>query len=307
LSHGGSSKTRIPPEEFERQIIPLPPLAEQRAIVKRWHGAQEQIAATTERVEKLAAKCREGFLNALGIQAGGQRPRLKCFGLPFDRLDRWSVEYLTRKVLGLTQEDSGKYPARPLGALCSATSGCTPSTKETRFWLGGIPWVSPKDMKSETIADTADHITEAAVREAGAPLVPARSVLVVMRSGILQRTVPVALLTREASVNQDMRAFQVRDETVLLPEFLAAYLQHREEALLKLVKWSTTVQSLNAAELESFPVPVPSLEVQRKLVQRVSAARAEMARERAAAEQLRQSIAAEVESLILGTKSLPRA
>jgi len=40
--------------------------------------------------------------------------------------------------------------------------------------------------------------------------------------------------------------------------------------------------------------------VQRKLVERVTAARAEMARERTAAAALRQTIAAEVEALILG-------
>jgi hypothetical protein len=44
--------------------------------------------------------------------------------------------------------------------------------------------------------------------------------------------------------------------------------------------------------------------VQRKLVECVTAARAEIARERAAAAQLRQTIAAEVEALILGTERL---
>jgi hypothetical protein len=42
------------------------------------------------------------------------------------------------------------------------------------------------------------------------------------------------------------------------------------------------------------------------LVERVIAARAEMAPERATATRLGQTIAAEVESLILGTKALPK-
>ncbi len=40
------------------------------------------------------------------------------------------------------------------------------------------------------------------------------------------------------------------------------------------------------------------------MVERVTAARVEIARERASAAQLRQTIDAEVESLILGTKTL---
>ena len=54
----------------------------------------------------------------------------------------------------------------------------------------------------------------------------------------------------------------------------------------------------------SARVPLPPLEVQRKLVERVTVARAEIARERATAAALRQTIAAEVEALILGTQPL---
>ena len=48
------------------------------------------------------------------------------------------------------------------------------------------------------------------------------------------------------------------------------------------------------------------MEVQRKLVERVTAARMEIARERAAAARLRETIAAEVEAMILGTKPVSK-
>jgi hypothetical protein len=54
-------------------------------------------------------------------------------------------------------------------------------------------------------------------------------------------------------------------------------------------------------------LPLSPLEIQRKLVERVTAARAEIARERAAAALLRQTIAAEEEALILGAKPLPQS
>ncbi len=55
--------------------------------------------------------------------------------------------------------------------------------------------------------------------------------------------------------------------------------------------------------IANLQISVPPLAIQCKLVERVSAARAEMARERRAAAQLRQTIATEVEALILGGKS----
>jgi restriction endonuclease S subunit len=53
LAHGGSTKTRIPPEDFERLEIPLPPLITQRAIVARWQAMQAEIAAAKASLQKV--------------------------------------------------------------------------------------------------------------------------------------------------------------------------------------------------------------------------------------------------------------
>src|SRR4051812_15333398 len=81
-----------------------------------------------------------------------------------------------------------------LGDLGEWRGGGTPSKADARFWSGGsIPWVSPKDMKQERIADSEDHITPTALRESAARLIAPGSVLVVTRSGILERVLPVAV------------------------------------------------------------------------------------------------------------------
>jgi type I restriction enzyme S subunit len=68
--------------------------------------------------------------------------------------------------------------------------GGTPSKANPHFWTGGkIPWVSPKDMKF-------DLITEDAVAQSATNLVEAGSILIVVRSGILQHTIPVAVAQR---------------------------------------------------------------------------------------------------------------
>jgi restriction endonuclease S subunit len=304
LSHGGSTKTRIPPQQFEQLVIPLPPLETQRAILAEWRKAKAEIAAAQERITKLEAENRETFLTSLGIQPESARPRLKCFVSWWRELERWSVEFVTRKRLGLGQSEAGTYPPRPLGVLCVGISGSTPSTKDLRFWNGTIPWVSPKDMKTEVVTDAQDHISEIAIEEAGAPLIEAPAVLVVMRSGILQRMVPVALLAKNASINQDLRAYRVRDTTTLMPEFLAAYLQNRQDDLLRLVKWSTTVQSMNKEELDRFPIPLPPIDVQRRIMERVEAGRARIAHEREVARETARRIEADLEAWLLGTKEV---
>ena len=83
--------------------------------------------------------------------------------------------------------------------------GGTPSKSRSAFWTNGnVPWVSPKDMKTFYIDDTEDHITDEAVVKSAAKLLQPSSVLVVTRSGILQRTLPVAINRVSVTTNQDL-------------------------------------------------------------------------------------------------------
>jgi len=115
-----------------------------------------------------------------------------------------------------------------------------------------------KDMKSLEIFDTQDHMTEIAAEMGNVTLIPKDSILIVVRSGILQRTVPVAITRVRVTINQDMRAFTIKDAR-LSPDFLLHYLNARQDALLRLVKYSTTVQSINKEAASGFSVVIPKM------------------------------------------------
>lgn len=84
--------------------------------------------------------------------------------------------------------------------------GKTPSKDNLRYWDGDVPWVSPKDMKVDVIAGSADRITTEAVRECGMSLLPAGTILVVVRGMILAHSFPVAETAVPVTINQDMKA-----------------------------------------------------------------------------------------------------
>ena len=297
------SRNRFKEEEFLNFEIPLPPLAEQEAIVARWRKAQRDIAAAKKRIEKLESTLHQHTHRFLGMADRRDFILPKAFALEWGSLERWSVEFLGRQLLGLNTHDAGTYPTFPLSKLCNGISGGTPSTRRTDYWNGSIPWISPKDMKSAHIFDSQDHITQLAVDES-VSLVPKHSVLLVVRSGILQHTVPIAVNQVVAAINQDIRAFVPKNRDQLRPDYLAALLNSQQGALLRLVKWSTTVQSINKEELDQFPIPLPPLPIQHKIVEAVAAGRADIARERDAADHLARDITAEVEALILGIKKM---
>jgi type I restriction enzyme S subunit len=158
-------------------------------------------------------------------------------------------------------------------------------------------------MKVFRISDAQDHISEEAVKSSAAPMIPAKSVLLVVRSGILQRLVPVAINEISVSINQDIRAFTVTDER-LLPEFLAYFLEARSNDLLSLVKWSTTVQSINREELEAYHIPLPPILTQQRIVEASEKMRDDVNKKRAAAKLHTENTKADIEAMILGTKQV---
>lgn len=280
--------------------IPLPPRSIQKIIVQRWQRAIAEIAAAKDQAEILEKQRKDVFLSALGKAGHAPVGKKRCFALPWAKVDRWSIEFIQRLCFG---EGAFKwqFPTEPLSALCKGQSGGTPLTTNPRLWDGDIPWVSPKDMKVARISDAQDHISEEAVTYSSAPMIPAKSILVVVRSGILQRFVPIAVNEVPVSINQDMRAFTVTDDR-LLPEFLAYFLEARSDDLLRLVKSSTTVQSINREELEAYQIPLPPVDVQKALVESADKLRKAVQDARDSAAKQTAKIKAEVEAMILGTQ-----
>lgn len=154
---------------------------------------------------------------------------------------------------------------RTLASLGEWYGGGTPSKNRAEYWTGGtIPWISPKDMGKRVVDSTINQITEAAVRNSSAKLVPARSIAMVVRSSILDHTFPTALVPVIATLNQDMRAVAPSNEIV--PDYLAHILNSRGDEILRTAKKSGgSVASIDSAKLLGFRVPIPPLEVQREI------------------------------------------
>jgi restriction endonuclease S subunit len=166
----------------------------------------------------------------------------------------------------ITARISGKWPSVKIADIASVLSGGTPSKSNGEFWSGSIPWVSPKDMKINHIYDTEDHVSEDAVRNSAVNLVPSRSILCVVRSGILAHSFPVALATRNLTFNQDINAIVIRDERVL-SEYLFHLLKGIEKEVIQSgVKKGGTVHSLRSRFLHDLAIPLPPLAEQERIV-----------------------------------------
>jgi type I restriction enzyme S subunit len=237
---GAESRTAIPNLSGRRLkafLIPLPPLPEQRRIVAR--------------IEELMERVREA--KRLREEAKKDADRLMQAAL---------AEVFPRPG---TEPPPGWRWVR-LGEVCKFSHGGTPRKSAPEFWNGDIPWVSPKDMCVHIIDDTRDHITKLALEKSSTRLVKKDSVLIVVRSGILARLLPVAVTAREVAFNQDLKAIEL-DSEVLTPWFLFWSLRSLEPLILSEgVKKGVTVHSIRSGFLENLKIAMPSKEKQRRIV-----------------------------------------
>ncbi|OAI11599.1 hypothetical protein A1359_14345 [Methylomonas lenta] len=141
--------------------------------------------------------------------------------------------------------------------LAYMKGGSTPLTTENQFWDDGdIPWVSPKDMKTGRITDTQDHLTPEGARQCASGILAPGHVLIVVRSGILKHSLPVAVNDIPVTLNQDIRAFKLGKQ--LGSEYLRWFIEGNQKLLLEQwCKSGTTVESIEMSYLADGLVPVP--------------------------------------------------
>ena len=151
-----------------------------------------------------------------------------------------------------------------LRSLGMFSSGKTPTMGVGENWDNGtVTWITSKDMKRKYLNSSEMLITEKAAAEM--KLYPAKTILMVVRSGILKRLLPVAILTGESTINQDIKALSLH--MPVIAEFVYIILKGMETNILKEYrKQVTTVDSLRFEDFQNMPVPLPPLAEQKRIV-----------------------------------------
>ena len=146
-----------------------------------------------------------------------------------------------------------------LKGLASFSGGGTPARENLSYWNGEIPWVSPKDMKTERILGAEESITKEGLKSSAANLLPPGRVLMVVRSGILKHTIPVAINETDVAMNQDMKALSF-DARVCVGRFFQRWVQGLNDRLLLVwAKQGATVESIEHSYLADTVIPLPSV------------------------------------------------
>ena len=211
----------------------MPPLGEQKRIVDVVSSVDAYIDALQQQVES-ARVARSAVLHNL-LTAGGE-----------------------------------DWTETTIGEMAQWQGGITPSMANDGYWKDGmIPWISSGDVLQLNTRGAQKHVTDAALEETSVKLLPVNTVLVVVRSGILVHTLPVAILETPSTINQDIKAGV--PHSAVLGQFLFWVLRSNSQTILETCrKTGTTVQSISTEAFLKFPVLLPPLVEQKRIVEIVS-------------------------------------
>ena len=254
MMYGAGGQKRLPEQFIADYEVPVTDLPAQRAIAR-------YLDARTARIDALIAR-KQRLLELLAERRAALITRAVTRGLdPAAPTYDSGVDWLEEIPVG--------WEVKRLRFVMNLVGGGTPTTSNPEYWKGDIPWVSPKDMKSRIVTRTEDYITSVGLDNSPCIVIPEGEVIMVVRSGILRHSLPVAITGIGVALNQDMKALIT---TAKVKSWFLYYLFHgfQKELIPLLTKPGSTVESIEIQYLLDLQIPVPPLDIQNIIVDHLS-------------------------------------
>ena len=189
--------------------VPLPPLAEQRAIAAVLGALDDKIELNRRMNATLEAMARALFQSWF-VDFDPVRAKL-------DGRQPVGLERTTAALFPSTFYDSeaGHIPKdwtiKPVGEIVDCVGGGTPSTAEPKYWEGGTHhWTTPKDFSSlqaPVLLDTDRKLTDAGITKISSGLLPAGTLLLSSRAPVGY----LAIAAMPVAINQGFIALKCNE------------------------------------------------------------------------------------------------
>ena len=196
--------------------VSLPPLPEQRAIASVLSSLDDKIDLLHRQNKTLEAMAETLFR-------------------------QWFVEE--------AEEDWGK---TLLGNVVETTSGGTPSRKKMEYYENGIyHWIKSKELTGSFVMETEEKITDKALRNSSAKLLPKNSILIAMYGATVGE---YSIISKEMTCNQAICALKPNEQYPYT--FLFLLIKNIKEELINMAVGSAQ-QNISQLLIKQIPIPPP--------------------------------------------------
>ncbi|MCI5836880.1 MAG: restriction endonuclease subunit S [Veillonellaceae bacterium] len=269
---------------LKNQAMPLPPLAEQRRIVARL----EQMLPWTEELREREAELAEldrTFPTAMkhAVLQAAMEGKLSAPEPGDDSADDLLAAIRAEKERRIAAKEMKKETPLPplteeeipfeipdhwrwvrLGEIGDVISGGTPKTSMKEYWsTREIPWITPADMSGNDkyISGGRRFISEKGLKNSSAQHIPERSIVISSRAPIGY----VKIARNDLSTNQGCKSVYAPN----LEESYLYYVMLFSAARLRRLGSGTTFLEVSKNVVTNFPIPLPPLAEQRRIVARL--------------------------------------
>ena len=223
----GATFKEISKTIVENIEIPLPEMAEQKAITTRFENLMKLIQLRKTELEKLDQLVKSRFI--------------ELFDDPMNGTSKWKVS--------------------TIGEQFNVTSGGTPATGEKAYWDNGtIPWIG-SNMCQDTILIKNDgkFITEEGYIHSSAKWFYKGTVLVALVGATIGKT---ALLRFDTTTNQNIAAIDVNENAAFSSEFVFYHMQMLYAKFMEI--GNGKFKMANQGFIRQLPLVCPPLALQQR-------------------------------------------
>ncbi|MCT3922709.1 restriction endonuclease subunit S [Elizabethkingia anophelis] len=228
----GGAQPNISSKKIEELRIFLPPLSEQRAIIKK---AEQLFSALDASIADLK-------------KAQGQ---LKIY---------------RQAVLKKAFEKNSIY--KRIDEIGKVETGATPKRGENKYWQQGvIPWITSGALNHDFVFECNEYITNIALKETNCKLIRSGALLIAMYGEGKTRG-KCSELKIDAATNQAIASISIFEEYLWSKKYVKLFLQKNYEDI-RLLSSGGVQPNLNLSIIKSTIIPFPNQEIQHQIVKEI--------------------------------------
>lgn len=264
LSSGTTGRQRIDENAFLNISIPLPNTTIQKSLVDAYNSSISRSNVMKQQSILFFKKVKDTYEIELGIKQNKFTKRLngKLFYINFKELEKWGLDFIMER-----SSITHKYPLMKIKELCKISSGGTPARSNKNYYKNGIiPWIKSGELIDEVLNNTEEKITQDALENSSAKIYSAGSLAIAMYGATIGKTAKLGI---DATTNQAIAVLFEIKHNLVDTDFLWLCLQNESETF-KTKAYGSAQPNINAQIIGESLIPIPSIEIQKSIVQKLN-------------------------------------
>jgi len=233
----GSTFEAVNRKELAELLTLLPPFPEQEKIADILTTVDHAIEKTDQIIEK-TKEMKRGLMQRLLTRGIGHKKfkETEAGEIP--------VEWKLVKLKDIAQR---------------SYNGGTPDTENKNYWDGDIPWITGADFENQKVNRIRRNVTQKGVENSATNIIPKGNLLVVTRTGVGK----LAIAPFDIAISQDITGIILKSDKAFTG-YVYWYLDHKANRLRSIIQ-GTSINGLLRGDLESFTIPLPSVNEQKEI------------------------------------------